>query len=99
MGSCWRESPACSSGSSSPESRPSRVCEHFLQGDFSEVSMISLSSAMLGVLSLMLVALPLTAQTPRDLTIERTGYLAWLKQAPNSPLAAVARQAVGEGVR
>lgn len=61
--------------------------------------MISLSSAMLGVLSLMLVALPLTAQTPRDLTIERAGYLAWLKHAPNSPLAAVARQAVGEGVR
>jgi hypothetical protein len=54
---------------------------------------------MLRVLSLLLVAPPLLAQTPRDLTIERAGYLAWLKQAPNSPLAAIARQMVGEGIR
>ena len=61
--------------------------------------MIPFSPDKLGSLSLMLVASPLIAQTPRDLTIERAGYLAWLKQAPNSPLSAVARQAVGEGVR
>lgn len=61
--------------------------------------MIGLPSYRFHVLSIMLVAPPLIAQTPRDLTIERAGYLAWLKQAPNSPLAAVARQAVGEGIR
>jgi hypothetical protein len=54
---------------------------------------------MLRVLSLLLVAAPLLAQAPRNLTVERAGYLAWLKQAPNSPLAAIARQVVGEGVR
>jgi hypothetical protein len=31
--------------------------------------------------------------------MERAGYLAWLKSAANSPLAAVARQGVGDGVR
>lgn len=61
--------------------------------------MIRLSSYMLRVLSLILVGSPLIAQTPPDLTVERAGYLAWLKQAPNSPLAAVARQVVGAGIR
>jgi hypothetical protein len=31
--------------------------------------------------------------------MERSGYLAWLKKAPNSPLAALAQQRVGEGLR
>jgi len=30
--------------------------------------------------------------------MERTGFVAWLKKAPNSPLAAVARRTVGVGV-
>ena len=47
----------------------------------------------------MLVAQTLTAQTPPDLALERSAYLAWLKQAPNSPLAAVAHQLVGDGLR
>jgi len=48
---------------------------------------------------LSLLAANLTAQLPPDLATERAGYLAWLKKAPNSPLSAVARQGVGEGVR
>jgi hypothetical protein len=47
----------------------------------------------------MLLATTLTAQTPPDVAMERSGYLAWLKKAPNSPLSAVAQQRVGEGVR
>jgi hypothetical protein len=31
--------------------------------------------------------------------MERTGYVVWLKEGPNSPLAAVAQQKVGEGLR
>jgi hypothetical protein len=31
--------------------------------------------------------------------MERSGYAAWLKKGPNSPLSAVARQAVGHGLR
>ena len=41
----------------------------------------------------------LSAQLPRDLAMERTGYVVWLKEGPNSPLAAVAQQKVGEGLR
>jgi hypothetical protein len=41
----------------------------------------------------------LAAQTPSDVAMERSGYLAWLKKAPNSPLAAVAQQKVGRGLR
>ncbi len=41
----------------------------------------------------------LDAQAPADLDRERLGYLTWLKTAPNSPLAAIARQPVGEGLR
>jgi hypothetical protein len=50
-------------------------------------------------LPLVLFASTLSAQTPRDLAVERAGFLAWLKKAPNSPLAAVAQQKVGTGVR
>ena len=41
----------------------------------------------------------LSAQIPRDLAMERSGYVVWLKEGPNSPLAAVAQQKVGEGLR
>ena len=41
----------------------------------------------------------LSAQLPRDLAMERTGYVVWLKEGRNSPLAAVAQQKVGEGLR
>jgi len=49
--------------------------------------------------ALLLLAANLAAQTPSDVALERQGYLAWLKHAPNSPLFAVAQQKVGDGVR
>jgi hypothetical protein len=45
------------------------------------------------------LASTLAAQVPRDLAMERSGYVLWLKQGPNSPLAAVAQQKVGEGLQ
>jgi hypothetical protein len=54
---------------------------------------------MIRFLPLMLLASSLVAQTPPDLAMERSGYLAWLKKAPNSPLGAVAQQKVGDGIR
>jgi hypothetical protein len=48
---------------------------------------------------LLLVARDLPAQVPPDLATERAGYSAWLKTAPNSPLAAIANQTVGTGLR
>jgi hypothetical protein len=50
-------------------------------------------------LPLILLASTLTAQTPPDLARERSSYVAWLKQAPNSPFSAVAQQVVGNGLR
>lgn len=50
-------------------------------------------------LPLWMLASPLLAQTPPDIAMERAGYLAWLKTAPNSPLVAVAQQPVGDGLR
>ena len=44
------------------------------------------------------VPLP-AAQTPRDLAQERAEYLAWLQTAATSPMAAVAQQPVGTGLR
>lgn len=45
-------------------------------------------------------AAPLRAQTPpADLVEERSAYAEWLKRAPNSPLAAVAQQPIGPGIR
>lgn len=41
----------------------------------------------------------LVGQSPQDVARERADYLAWLQAAPNSPLAALARQPVGAGVR
>jgi hypothetical protein len=54
---------------------------------------------MMRFIPIMLLASSLTAQTPPDVAMERSGYLAWLKKAPNSPLAAVAQQKVGDGIR
>ena len=50
-------------------------------------------------LPLLMLASPLLAQTPSDIAMERAGYIAWLKTAVNSPLVAVARQPVGDGLR
>ena len=41
----------------------------------------------------------LLAQTPRAIAQERAEYLAWLETAANSPMAAVAQQPVGRGLR
>ncbi len=54
---------------------------------------------MIRFLPIVLLASTLAAQTPPDVAMERSGYLAWLKKAPNSPLSAVAQQKVGDGVR
>ena len=54
---------------------------------------------MIRFLPIALFATTLAAQTPPDVAMERSGYLAWLKKAPNSPLAAAAQQKVGEGLR
>ena len=48
---------------------------------------------------LAVLASTLAAQLPRDLAMERSGYVLWLKEGPNSPLAAVAQQKVGGGLR
>ena len=54
---------------------------------------------MIRLLPFVLLASTVAAQTPPDVVMERSGYVAWLKKAPNSPLSAVARQRVGDGVR
>ena len=54
---------------------------------------------MIRFLPLVFLASALAAQTPPDVAMERSGYLAWLKKGPNSPLSAVAQQKVGDGVR
>jgi hypothetical protein len=54
---------------------------------------------MLRILPFVLFASTLVAQAPPDIAMERSGYVAWLKKAPNSPLLAVAQRRVGEGVR
>ena len=42
----------------------------------------------------------LAAQSPpADLALERSEYAEWLAKAPNSPLAAVAQQPIGPGIR
>ncbi len=43
--------------------------------------------------------LSLAAQAPAHVAMERAGYLAWLKEAANSPLFAVAQRPVGTGLR
>jgi Protein of unknown function (DUF1684) len=58
----------------------------------------SLWAGLSGTVSLSLTTASLLAQAPRDIAIERAGYLDWLKKGANSPLAAVAREPVGEGL-
>jgi uncharacterized protein len=46
------------------------------------------------------LAAPLVSQSPpADLASERAAYADWLASAPNSPLAAVAQQPIGAGIR
>ena len=46
------------------------------------------------------LAAPLQSQTPpSDIAQERSAYAEWLAKAPNSPLAAVALQPIGPGIR
>jgi hypothetical protein len=40
-----------------------------------------------------------SGQAPAHVAMERAGYLAWLKEAANSPLFAVAQRPVGNGLR
>jgi uncharacterized protein len=54
---------------------------------------------MTRLLLLLLFSSPVLAQAPPDIAMERAGYVAWLKTAPNSPLSAVAQQPVGDGLR
>jgi uncharacterized protein len=60
---------------------------------------VRLSSRIIGLLPLVLLTSSLVAQVPPDVVMERAGYVDWLKKAPNSPLAAVAQQRLGDGVR
>jgi uncharacterized protein DUF1684 len=57
------------------------------------------AAGLCGALSLSLTAALLLAQVPRDIAIERAGYLDWLKKGANSPLAAIARHQVDDGLR
>lgn len=54
---------------------------------------VALSSAFCGGCS------TLAAQAPPHVTMERAGYLAWLKGAANSPLFAIAQRPLGTGLR
>ena len=54
---------------------------------------------MIRFLPVVLLASTLAAQIPPDVTMERSGFVAWLKKGPNSPLSALAQQNVGEGLR
>jgi len=50
--------------------------------------------------ALVALAAPLQSQTPpSDIAQERSAYAEWLAKAPNSPLAAVALQPIGPGIR
>lgn len=51
-------------------------------------------------LAVVALAAPLQSQTPpSDMARERSAYAEWLAKAPNSPLAAVAQQPIGPGIR
>lgn len=54
---------------------------------------------MIRFLPFVLLASTLAAQAPPDVAMERAGYLAWLKKAPNSPLSAIAQRKVEDGIR
>jgi hypothetical protein len=53
---------------------------------------------MIRTLALLLLTSRLAAQVPQDVAMERAGYLAWLKTAPNSPLLAVAQHKMGDSL-
>ncbi len=48
---------------------------------------------------LLALAAALRAQTPQHVEMERSGFVIWLKEGPNSPLSAIAQQKVGDGLR
>jgi hypothetical protein len=50
-------------------------------------------------IALLLSPAPLSAQLPADLARDRADYTAWLTSSPISPLAAIARQPIGAGIR
>lgn len=54
---------------------------------------------MLRFLPFVFLASTLAAQMPPDVTMERAGYVDWLKKGSNSPLSAVAQQKIGVGLR
>ncbi len=54
---------------------------------------------MIRFLPFVFLASTLSAQVPTDIAMERAGYVAWLETGANSPLAALAQQRVGAGVR
>ena len=49
---------------------------------------------MIRFLPLVLLASTLAAQMPPDVVMERSGFVAWLKKGPNSPLGALIRHLV-----
>jgi uncharacterized protein len=60
---------------------------------------LSVFRALVFAAVILVPATKLLSQLPPDLAMERSGYTIWLKEGPNSPLAAVAQQKVGAGLR
>jgi hypothetical protein len=61
---------------------------------------VILRRSIAAILPLVALAGPLASQSPpADLARERSDYAEWLATAPNSPLAAVAQQPIGRGIR
>jgi hypothetical protein len=61
---------------------------------------VILRRSIAATLPLVALAGPLASQgPPADLVRERSEYAEWLATAPNSPLAAVAQQPIGSGIR
>jgi hypothetical protein len=61
---------------------------------------VILRRSIAGLLPIAALAGPLASQSPPDdLASERSAYQEWLATAPNSPLAAVALQPIGPGIR
>src|SRR5918993_976658 len=80
------------------------ICGRFPQSDFDagkqRVPLVPSTFRTLVISpGFLVLASTLAAQLPRDLAMERSGYVLWLKEGPNSPLGAVAQQKIGEGLR
>jgi uncharacterized protein len=61
---------------------------------------VILRRSIAAILPLVALAGPIASQSPpADLARERSDYARWLATAPNSPLAAVAQQPIGAGIR